>query len=168
MDYKYIETLLESYFAAETTLEEESILRTFFSQEHIPAELQQWRALFAVETKEELGDDFDERMLALIEGETPTVVKAQQVKFTQRLRPLFRAAAVIAIFLTIGGALQAPWDSSWTSSEDYAALQHQADTVAVAQPVQAENAKLHSDLRSENMRDVAADSTMVLIPTTKD
>ena len=37
MDYKYIEQLLERYFAAETSLEEEHILRAFFSQkETIP------------------------------------------------------------------------------------------------------------------------------------
>ena len=36
MDYKYINQLLERYWAAETTLEEEKILRTFFSQTDIP------------------------------------------------------------------------------------------------------------------------------------
>ena len=39
MDYKYIEQLLERYWAAETSLEEEDILRAFFSQKEIPAEL---------------------------------------------------------------------------------------------------------------------------------
>ncbi len=154
MDYKYIETLLERYFAAETTLEEESILRTFFSQERIPEEMQQWRAFFVNEVDDVLGDDFDDRMLALIGEAPPTAVKAKEVKLTQRLRPLFKAAAVIAIFLTIGGALQAPWDSSWTTSEDYAALQQEVDTAAVVQPVQA-----------ENIRDVVADSAKVLITT---
>ena len=38
MDYKYIEQLLERYFNAETSLEEESILRTFFSQTDVPDE----------------------------------------------------------------------------------------------------------------------------------
>ena len=32
MDYKYIEQLLERYWACETTLEEEQILRAFFLQ----------------------------------------------------------------------------------------------------------------------------------------
>ena len=40
MDYKYIEQLLERYFNAETSLEEESILRTFFSQTDVPAEME--------------------------------------------------------------------------------------------------------------------------------
>ena len=37
MDYKYIEQLLERYWNCDTTLEEEQILRTFFSQKEVPA-----------------------------------------------------------------------------------------------------------------------------------
>lgn len=152
MDYKYIEGLLERYFAAETTLEEESILRTFFSQDAVPAELQQWRALF-IEDEQPLDDDFDSRILELI-GNEPQTVKAREVKLTQRLYPLFKSAAVIAIFLTIGGALQAPWDNSWNTPEDYAAMQQDVDTLGV-QPIQA-----------ENMGDaVVADSAQVLVPS---
>ena len=47
MDYKYIEQLLERYWNCETSLEEEDILRTFFSQKDIPAELLPYQALFA-------------------------------------------------------------------------------------------------------------------------
>jgi hypothetical protein len=65
------------------------------------------------------------------------VVKAREVTLTQRLMPLFKAAAIIAIILTLGGALQAPWDNTWNTPEDYAAIQ-QVDTINVI-PVQAEN-----------------------------
>ena len=154
MDYKYIEDLLERYFAAETSQEEESILRTFFSQEDIPAGMEHWRALF-VDNEESLGDDFDSRILQMV-GEEPQVVKAQVVSLTKRLQPLFKAAAVIAIFLTIGGALQAPWDNSWNTPEDYAALQQNVDTIGVIQPIQAENI-------GEAV--LTADSAQVLMPT---
>ena len=154
MDYKYIEQLLERYFAAETSIEEESILRTFFRQEEIPAELAHWRVLFTEEADETLGDDFDARMLEMIGEETKTV-KAQEVKLSQRLMQLFKAAAVVAIILTLGGALQAPWDKNWYAPEDYAALQQDADTVVAVQPVQAEN---FGDA-------VITDSTQVLMPT---
>ena len=64
MDYKYIEQLLERYWAAETSLEEESILRTFFSQKDIPAEMEHLRPLFIDEAVgETLDDDFDVRQL---------------------------------------------------------------------------------------------------------
>jgi hypothetical protein len=46
MDYKYIEQLLERYWACETTLQEEAILRAFFSQEEIPEGLRKYQALF--------------------------------------------------------------------------------------------------------------------------
>ena len=131
------EGLLERYFAAETSLEEESILRSFFSQENIPADLEQWRALFTSEDVEMLDETFDERMLAMI-NEEPQTVKAREITLTQRLQPLFKAAAVIAIFLTIGGALQAPWDHNWDTPQDYAAIQQDVDTVGV-QPIQADN-----------------------------
>lgn len=108
MDYKYIDQLLSRYWEGETTLEEEQILRSFFSQEAVPAELQKYRALFAYEQSEVkddvLGDDFDERILALTQ-EQP-VVKARVVSFRQRLAPLFKAAAIVAIVLTLTNAAQ--------------------------------------------------------------
>jgi hypothetical protein len=39
MDYKYIKQLSDRYWKGETTLEEENILKTFFSQKDVPAEL---------------------------------------------------------------------------------------------------------------------------------
>ena len=158
MDYKYIEQLMERYWNAETTLEEESILRSFFRQENIPAEMKPLRALFADEaSSQQLGDDFDARMLEMIrEEEAPKVVKAREISITRRMMPLFKAAAVIAIILTIGGALQAPWDNSWNTPQDYARYQQDLDSVAAVSPVQ-----------SENMSDNAADSTSILMERPK-
>ena len=158
MDYKYIEQLMERYWNAETTLEEESILRSFFRQENIPAKMKPLRALFADEaSSQQLGDDFDARMLEMVrEEEAPKVVKAREISITRRMMPLFKAAAVIAIILTIGGALQAPWDNSWNTPQDYARYQQDLDSVAAVSPVQA-----------ENMSDNAADSTSILMERPK-
>jgi len=140
MDYKYIEQLLERYWHCETTLQEESILRTFFSQEDVPASLQQYKALFTLQQeKPELSDDFDARILEMIGEEKP---KAKLVNITSRLMPLFRAAAVVAIILTLGNAAQAPWDRGWDDpKESYAKFrqQHQADSVNSLGTIQAEN-----------------------------
>jgi hypothetical protein len=85
-------------------------------------------------------------------GEENQHVQAQEVKLTQRLMPLFKAAAVVAIILTLGGALQAPWDSNWNAPvSDYTSFQ--IDTVDVGTPVQA-----------ENIIDKSADSTSVMLP----
>lgn len=108
MDYKYIEQLLERYWNAETSREEEHILRTFFSQKDVPTSLLQYKNLFTYEQTQKrekgLGSDFDSRMLELIHEPTP--VKARSISITQRLMPLFKAAAVVAIILTLGNAAQ--------------------------------------------------------------
>ena len=108
MDYKYIEQLLERYWRCETSLQEEEILRMFFSQEDIPAALLPYRHLFIYEQNEKavdvLGDGFDQKVLGLIREDEP--VKARVITMRHRLMPLFKAAAVVAIFLTLGNAMQ--------------------------------------------------------------
>ena len=141
MDYKYIEQLLERYWQGETTLQEEAILRAFFSQDDVPASLMKYKSLFDCGLQEEtLGDDFDARILDSI-GEDEKEQKAKVVTWTSRLMPLFKAAAVVAILLTIGNAAQAPWNYGWDNPQDeYAKYrQQQVDTVNILSPVQAEN-----------------------------
>ena len=138
MDYKYIEQLMERYWQGETTLQEEDILRAFFSQPDIPEHLRKYQPLFTLEREEALGDDFDARILGMIE-EKP---KAKIVTLTSRLMPLFKAAAIVAIILTLGNAAQAPWNYGWDNPKDEYAKFHQQqidDSVKMLSPVQAEN-----------------------------
>ena len=111
MDYKYIDQLLERYWRCETTLEEEQILRSFFSQTDVPEDLRKYRPLFVYEQTEpktnRLGDDFDERMMSLIAE--PVKVKSRRVSMRERLAPLYKAAAVVAIVLTLSNAAQFPF-----------------------------------------------------------
>ena len=123
MDYKYINQLLERYWKCETSLEEEEILRTFFSQDELPAELKPYKSLFTYELSEAknetLGEDFDQKMMALIEAEyTKEPNKAKVVSLTERLKPLFKAAAVVAIFLTLGNAAQVPFQDDMRDVEN--------------------------------------------------
>ena len=119
MDYKYINQLLERYWSCETSLEEEGILRAFFSQKDVPVELRQYQSLFAYQQMESkakhLGADFDSKLLAIIDEEEPVKVKARIITLTQRLMPLFKAAAVVAIFLTLGNAAQESFQTNQTS-----------------------------------------------------
>ena len=114
MDYKYINQLLERYWQCETTLEEEEILKTFFCQNDVPVSLLQYRQLFVYEHDEpridRLGDDFDKRMVELVGEEEH--VKARRLSMPARLMPLFRAAAMVAIVLTLGNAVQMSFDRS--------------------------------------------------------
>ena len=142
MDYKYIEQLLERYWEGETTLQEEAILRAFFSQDDVPANLMKYKSLFDCGLQEEtLGDDCDARILDSIGAEDTQEPKAKIVTLASRLKPLFKAAAIVAILLTIGNAAQAPWNYGWDDPQDeYARYrQQQIDTVNILSPVQAEN-----------------------------
>ena len=108
MDYKYIEQLLEHYWECETTTQEEQILHAFFSQENIPESLEKYREVFAANNElagEHLDEEFDKRILSLtVEAEKKVVAK--RITLYQRMRPLYRAAAMVAIVLTIGMAAQ--------------------------------------------------------------
>lgn len=106
MDYKYIEQLLERYWQCETSVEEETQLREYFSKGEVPAHLLRYKDLFVyqqVQHEVGLGDDFDARMLARVEV---PVVKAKRLTVAGRFVPLFKAAAVVALILTLGNAAQ--------------------------------------------------------------
>ena len=110
MDYKYIEQLLERYWACETSVGEEKILRAFFCQDDVPAHLSRYKALFEYgrnEATHSLGEDFDRRLCALVQPEKPApAVKIRRLTPSCRLRPFFRATASVAIVLLLGMAAQ--------------------------------------------------------------
>lgn len=111
MDYKYIEQLIERYWNCETSPEEEQILRSFFSQEDVPAHLLRYKDLFSFENKEKeigLSEDFDRKLLAEIEKPT---VKARRISLYRRMMPMFKAAAAIAIVVLLGKAVQSSFNS---------------------------------------------------------
>lgn len=134
MDYKYIEQLLERYWQGMTTLEEERILRAFFSQNDIPVSLLPYRSLFTFEqydkTTNVLGDDFDEKILEMIDEKEP--VKAKTIRLTNRLMPLFRAAAIVAIILTLGNAAQKAFDPKEPDMTNIAGYQQVKEGPSVA------------------------------------
>lgn len=114
MDYKYIEILIERYFNCETTLEEERILKAFFHQEEVPDALRKYADIFAFEAAEghdgscELDENFDQRILDRLDAEHDAPVKyvrIQRLTFQDRIRPLMRAAAAVAIVALIGGSI---------------------------------------------------------------
>lgn len=119
MDCKYIENLLERFWKCETSEEEEDILRAFFRQKDVPRHLETYKSLFVYEDKAcdvRLGADFDKKMLELVER---PAVKARRITLPLRLRPFFKAAAVVAIILTLGNAAQHSFSSGETSAPDY-------------------------------------------------
>lgn len=123
MDYKYIEQLLERYWACETSVEEEQILRAFFRQKEVPAHLLPYKSLFAYEDAAadlHLGEDFDERILSQVERPS---VKARRLPMRRRMMPLFKAAAVVAVMLSLGTIAQHSFDRSRQTDYNYDAYQ---------------------------------------------
>ncbi len=117
MNYEYIEQLLERYWQGITTLEEENILRAFFSQDDVPESLSAYRDLFVYQNEaaaDRLGEAFDRKILERI-GERKTV-KVRRLSFAFRLRPLYKAVAVVAVLLTIGNAVQMALDADRNSA----------------------------------------------------
>ena len=150
MDYKYIEQLLERYWECETSLEEENILRTFFSQDNIPVSLLRYKSLFSYEQKaklsEPLGDDFDQKILAMTGQEQP--VKARVISLHSRLMPLFKAAAIVAIIITLGNAMQMAFTEEQQPGANVAEVEtpHKGASVAVVKTDSVKGDTLSSGL----------------------
>ncbi len=157
MDYKYIEQLMERYWECQTTLEEEAILRAFFSQDDVPASLLAYRDLFVYEQAEidsdKLGDEFDKKILARLGSNKP--VKAKTVSLTKRMRPLYKAVAVVAVLLTLGNAVQMSLDAN----RSYVSIaETEADSASSIQMAQADSARVdtihHTSLAPQEMTDI--------------
>jgi hypothetical protein len=83
--------------------------------------LRQYRPLFiAMQQDETLGDDFDARLLQMTEEIVQ--VKARTISMAERLRPLMRSAAVVAILLSLSTALNQSFKEErvWADESDYA------------------------------------------------
>ena len=172
MDYKYIEQLLSRYFEATTTLKEEQILKAFFAQddEELPEALRQYKPLFeAMEKGDVLGTDFDDRILSLIGRQTDNsqseVSKARIISLQERFRPLLRAAAVVAVILTLSTAINQSFrnDNVWTDEDQIAHYQDEIRKAALAAAT-ADSVLLYSEGISIKADSLAAD-TMHLAPT---
>ena len=148
MDYRYIEQLLDRYFAGETSLEEGETLRNALAHddEEMPQSLRQWVPLMAAMNEQPtLDDSFDQRILAMTE-EAPQV-KARTISLAQRLRPLFGAAAVVAILLTLSQAINQSLRSNdiWVDANDYATVKQVSDDAAVAFDQTSDSLRLAKD-----------------------
>lgn len=162
MDYKYIEQLLERYWDCETSLEEEQILRSFFNQKDIPAELIQYKEFFVYETEskaERLGEDFDKRIMQMVA--TPKQVSISRTTWRQRLTPLFNAAAVVAVIVTVGNAMESALTDNQTN-----------DTVGKVELestyVKADNVDKMFNVEDNVKAETTIDSIMTTYPTKED
>lgn len=155
MDYKYIEQLLERYWHCETSLQEEEILRLFFSQEEVPTNLVPYKDLFIYEQKQKetdiLGDDFNQKILEKANGDQP--VKARTITMRKRLMPLFKAAAVVAILLTLQNALQETFTSTTPSDQQSVEVPHANKEAKGPAVAKADSTKVDSTQKVSTITD---------------
>lgn len=105
MEHTAVKALLEKYFLAETTVEEEKALAAYFRGPDIDPGLEPFRELFAYfeeEAKITPGEDFESRILERIHRET-----AAPATSIPAARPVIRwwnpaYAAAAAVILSIG------------------------------------------------------------------
>ena len=158
MDYKYIEQLLERYWACETSLQEEQILRTFFQQAEVPAHLMPYKAVFDVQQEQAeptLGEDFDAKMMELLSGQGEVlpfegVVKAlpfggagRGASWRRSWRPFYQAAGLVALILTIGMAAQRSFNGSEEPPQaQYAQIDSMENPVQEVTPLPEQQAAL--------------------------
>lgn len=147
MDSEYIEQLLERYWKCETSLEEEGQLRIFFNGSNVPEHLLRYKDLFVYQQfqqQEHLGEDFDARVLAEVEA---PVVKAKRLTLAARFMPLFKAAAVVAVVLSLGNAMQHSFfsDVKEVVAADTIGKQISAPSVALSEEVTVTHEKQMMD-----------------------
>ena len=155
MDYKYIEQLLERYWRCETSLQEEEILRLFFSQEEVPTNLVPYKDLFIYEQEQKetdiLGDDFNQKILEKVNEDQP--VKARTITMRKRLMPLFKAAAVVAILLTLQNALQETFTSTTPSTQQSVEVPHANKEAKGPAVAKADSTKIDSTQKVSTITD---------------
>jgi hypothetical protein len=121
----------------------------------VPEELAKFRPLFNYEQTEPktncLGNDFDERIMSMIDE--PQHVEAKRVRISQRFAPLFKAAAMVAIVLTLSQAAQLSFQSG-NSTEGVPAsyTQHPTSGASVA---------LNDSLRRDSLKNGNIGATVV-------
>jgi len=86
-----INRLLDNYWAGDTSLEEESALKAFFSQDAIPEELRKYQPLFSWKANQ-----------LLLKGDG--ILKAGRIKPAVHIRwyPILKIAASFLVILTLG------------------------------------------------------------------
>ncbi|MBN2616582.1 MAG: hypothetical protein JXR71_12895 [Bacteroidales bacterium] len=106
MNYDSIEKLLELFYAGETTLEEEDLLREFFRSEQVP---EKWRAdqvqfLMYLESRdvETLGQEFDSKLLSKMETKPKRTIQRWVYSFSG-----VAAAALVVVLLWTDGFFRA-------------------------------------------------------------
>ena len=113
MDYNNIRKLLDKYWEGESSLQEESQLRSFFAGDNIPEDLKAYQPLFQffqLEQDKNLNEDFDQRLIQELTSAEKPAPKVRRLPYF-----LMRVAAVGILLISIYFVGQQWSDSSHTT-----------------------------------------------------
>ena len=123
MDYKKVNELLERYFEGETSLQEETMLSTYFNENEVAADLQKYQPLFQYFKEEQsiqISDDFESRLLEKLEAQ-PTEAKIKKMPFLSQLRRIAAVAVIIfGAFMAYQQINQPPIDEGVAINDKFA------------------------------------------------
>ena len=97
MDYRDIEKLLDKYWACETSLEEEDLLKDFFQQDDIPGHLLPYASMFRYYSDlriKSTSEEFDQNLLEKIKKKEKALLKHRY------LPTLYKVAAAVLLVLS--------------------------------------------------------------------
>ncbi len=101
MDFQKIETLLERYWACETSLEEERFLKDFFAGNNIPQSLSEYAPFFTWKQENaalQAGEGFSRQ----IEQKLQNPERKKQPVIVKYFYPTLKIAASVLIVVTVG------------------------------------------------------------------
>ena len=125
MEIKDIEYIIERYFQGQTTEQEEALLREAFVSGNVPAEIAFYKDYFLALQEEadvKMSEEFDARLrnrLALMESSRTATFKSRIVDFNQKLKPLYKAVASVALIITVGVTAGQYWSSKTPDPVEY-------------------------------------------------
>ena len=82
--------------------------------------------------EDQLSADFDQRILSIIGEEETPHVKARIISLQTRLKPLYKAAACVAVILSLGLAAQMPYRQAELQDAQQFAESHKKDSVTIS------------------------------------
>ena len=112
----------------------------------------------AVQQEAGLGEDFDERILAQVEA---PVVKAKRLTMVGRFMPLFKAAAVIVLILSLGNVAQHTFFADEALDYNYDAYKDTYDDPEVAYKQVSSALMMVSEGINKSQDQIAGDSVKV-------
>lgn len=118
MEYQQIKTLLDRYFRGTSTLDEEKILRRYFSDSHIDARLEEYAPIFRLFRREQAREMDGQKAQQMLEHLPGAQARSRKL-VAGRFRWIARIAAALVLSVGMWWAYQYQQTPDPTASVDW-------------------------------------------------